>query len=1179
MVDLPTVPRQLVTTEAPNPGISAGDVIAPFAHQAAAMDKLGGALEDVGVDIAKEAGKHAVTTDDQGNLQVSTLPPIGKAAEAFNRSAQMTYLTQLEPNIKEKVLAKRLELDGNPGAFHDWAAQYTGELADGQPSDELRNSVKQLAERHTSSAYQGMAIARHSQDVTNNRVALKDGRDALDNDLAMLSRDGGTDSPAYQGRLADYLARQKQAQADPSLNYPESKAKADLDDMTMRHAVWGIIGAVRKTAEDKSADATGAPNGGVAKARDIADSILTDGSLNLSQEKRQQFYKVAVSEIKQLSAENRVLQSQLNVEAQSWTKSLKEGNTDAAGVRDFLTRAADAGATKAFAAVARESASQTWYRDWFSKLPAEDRANVVADMSGNADTRTYLDKVASVESGNNPNAQSSTSSAAGLFQYTRGTWLPLIKQVRPELAGKSDDELLALRKDPATARQVATVDADRNAGILAGQGIAPTDANKYVLHVLGQTDGIATLSAAPGTPLKGLISDAAIAANSDLFSRAPTSGAFVQWAQRKMGQAPTLPQAIAAADNPTRLSFLSTASRELKSTLKDNLGTIEKTITSGVQPSNSDMDALGALVHAVGDDDQKTRIVELAAKSQFGAAYINGSPTEREAMASQLKAKYATGGQAIVGELSDYAGTLNQRVSQAYKEDPYGASSQYGARPVLPGVTPQDPNGVAPGLQARVPEQTLIRNQQGLPAFTALRPAEADAWKTVLTQGDVQQAAGFLNSVAALPQDVAQATIASKPIADGIKGMVFSRDPARMEVGLTTLDRAWRTDPNATEKAVGKEAVDRMQVWQGLRDSFSSAEIAERLNPIDDPSKATARDALKATAEKETDKLAPADVANKFATGIYGTRWLAGGAANTPSNDLTAQELTAEYKTIRTALRTYGVDGDKADELAMKRLQQSWGPSAVNGNQVMKYPPEKYYPNIGGSHAWLNDEVTAAVTSAIGPRYGNLSPAPAGTPAGLVEPGNIDLSKRPQVRTPEGIATVRSLGVNIDGKETVIPTVSDDGRIMSNDEAVATYRKTGKHLGKFENVDQASAYGQALHEAQAAYYGGSQKTFVGDSEIDTSGGSQNWKVVGLVPAPNTGARIQRNEVPAYSIVIQKRNGELETVIDKAGRSAVTFDPKSYVDRYEGDMRARETQTKFRIGNLGIGAGYLVGSEL
>ena len=61
--------------------------------------------------------------------------------------------------------------------------------------------------------------------------------------------------------------------------------------------------------------------------------------------------------------------------------------------------------------------------------------------------------------------------------------------------------------------------------------------------------------------------------------------------------------------------------------------------------------------------------------------------------------------------------------------------------------------------------------------------------------------------------------------------------------------------------------------------------------------------------------------------------------------------------------------------------------------------------------------------------------------------------------------------------------------------------------------------------------------------------------------------------------IQKRNGELETVIDKAGRSAVTFDPKSYVDRYEGDMRARETQTKFRIGNLGIGAGYLVGSEL
>lgn len=108
----------------------------------------------------------------------------------------------------------------------------------------------------------------------------------------------------------------------------------------------------------------------------------------------------------------------------------------------------------------------------------------------------FLQRLAEIESGGNANARARASSAAGLYQFTEGTWLEMMRRHGAELGlervvnqlddSSKRDAILQLRFDPEIAgRVVAAMTAENFNSLEQELGREPTPGELYAAHFLG----------------------------------------------------------------------------------------------------------------------------------------------------------------------------------------------------------------------------------------------------------------------------------------------------------------------------------------------------------------------------------------------------------------------------------------------------------------------------------------------------------------------------------------------------------------------------------------------------------------------------------------------------------------------------------------------------------------------
>lgn len=181
---------------------------------------------------------------------------------------------------------------------------------------------------------------------------------------------------------------------------------------------------------------------------------------------------------------------------------------------------------------------------------------------------------------------------------------------------------------------------------------------------------------------------------------------------------------------------------------------------------------------------------------------------------------------------------------------------------------------------------------------------------------------------------------------------------------------------------------------------------------------------------------------------------------------------------VEAALVAYNAGPDNADKwLAHGRDYNALPKPAETGPYV-----QKVMGGLGGARL---------AAGAADP--GTASKVPVftiGKPAGLVTPGNIDLTTRPHVQNGKDTSTVRTISYGTDQGEVLIPTVSDEGKIMSDKEAMAYWQKKGQNLGVFKTPGEATAYAKDLHEQQATTLTAADKAPRGTKALGIVTGSQ-----------------------------------------------------------------------------------------
>lgn len=357
-----------------------------------------------------------------------------------------------------------------------------------------------------------------------------------------------------------------------------------------------------------------------------------------------------------------------------------------------------------------------------------------------------------------------------------------------------------------------------------------------------------------------------------------------------------------------------------------------------------------------------------------------------------------------------------------------------------------------------------------------------------MDQSYVETLGNNLKATGMLPSDAVGVLGAMTRSADGRKALF----------AYESLNILQNQNPEAFAKQVDEKLAKKADIYDMLSDTMPEKDLLEQLRENPSAEVQRGQDLLEERAKKVIDDPNNTDITFAKVLDHFGADTVEAGPAGAA--------MEQDWRDLYLYYSRHGATPEQANAKAMDTLGQKWGKTEFDGSSIlMKYPVEKTYPPIAKSWDYITNQARgllgltpdenvqlvsddrtandiangkpASYIPLIKDSYGQMVPATGYPdvqqvlPPGSYQPGNIDIHDRPQVKNADGsVSTVKTISYGTDQGDVLIPTVSDEGKEMSNDEAIAYWRQKGQNLGVFKSAADADLYAQALHEQQYRQY-------------------------------------------------------------------------------------------------------------